>query len=73
MGTPSIVLAAALPRTGRRWTRTLAAALLLVGGFAPWMAGSEGPRAQDQASNGFLAGISTAAVVYSENSGSRNG
>ena len=69
---PAPLLLAPPPRTGRRWTRALAAALLLVGGFAPWLASAERPNPSEPGAHAFLAGVSSA-VVYSENSGSRNG
>tara|TARA_R110002072_G_scaffold2800_1_gene22169 strand:+ start:1608 stop:1739 length:132 start_codon:yes stop_codon:yes gene_type:complete len=43
----------------------------MVGGLAPWLA-SQDPGTQDGGSEGVLA-VSTAAVVYSQHSGSHNG
>lgn len=57
-------------RRRSRWTRALAAALLMIGGFAPWLAGLQGPESQGEGSQGVLA-VSTAAVVYSQHSGSK--
>jgi len=61
-----------LARRARPWTRALAASLLLVGGFAPWLASVTAPEPREQAANA-LAGVSTAAVVFAENSGSLKG
>jgi hypothetical protein len=62
---------AAPARGAGRWTRALAAALLMVGGLAPWLA-SQHPETRDsRGSEGVLA-VSTAAVVYSEHSGSHS-
>lgn len=60
------------PRRAGRWTRVLAAALLLVGGLAPWLAGQH-PETRDSRGSGGVLAVSTAAVVYSEHSGSHNG
>lgn len=66
---PAAAVAVPPRRTGR-WTRALAAALLMVGGLAPWLA-SQHPETHDSraSSEGVLA-VSTAAVVYSAHSGS---
>jgi len=63
--------AAAPARRMGRWTRAVAAALLMVGGLAPWLASQQGPETHDsRGSEGVLA-VSTAAVVYSQHSGSQ--
>lgn len=65
------VPAQAPARRAGRWTRALAAALLMVGGLAPLLA-SQHPESRDsRGSEGVLA-VSTAAVVYSEHSGSHS-
>lgn len=72
--TPSAPAREGAPLPGRRgfgWTRALAAALLLVGGLTPWLLGEGAPPRGPEA--GLLAGVSTAAVVYAENSNGRGG